>query len=84
MKPFNGIENKILTGHSNSIDSLCFLPNNKLVSGSGDKTIKIWALINYNKIKTFKGHKGCVSCLCVLPNNKLASCNSDKTIKIWN
>ena len=39
---------KILDGHSNSVNSLIFIDNNsRLISGSSDRTIKIWNAKNY-------------------------------------
>ncbi|MCD8542190.1 MAG: hypothetical protein LRY69_01765, partial [Gammaproteobacteria bacterium] len=31
-----------LSGHTNSVYALTFLPDGRLASGSGDKTIKLW------------------------------------------
>ena len=40
----SGIIVNNLTGHTNDIYSLEFLNNNKLISGSNDKTIKLWQM----------------------------------------
>lgn len=75
-------EIKSLNCNDDRIKCLALLPNNKLASGSIDKTIKIWDLTNYNQIQTLKVHSNSIYCLAVLPNSKLASCSLDKTIKM--
>ena len=53
-----------------------------LVSGSLDKTIKIWK--NYQVVYTLNGHSDFVWTLVGLSNDLLASGSNDNTIKIWN
>ena len=62
---------------------LAVLPDGKLVSGSYDKTIKIWDPDTGECIKTLKGNSDSVNCLAVLPDGKLVGGSYDKTIKIW-
>lgn len=60
------------------------------VSGSEDKTLKLWELsavsegiIRGAKV-TVKAHDKSINAVCVAPNDKLvASCSMDKTIKLW-
>lgn len=66
-----------------SIHCISLLKNNKLASGSTDKTIKIWDLKKGQEIATLKGHNDTVQDLCVT-DDKLISGSSDETIKIWN
>jgi WD40 repeat protein len=51
----------VLEGHQWSILCLLILPNGNLVSGSADKTIRIWDLADLNNTKCLKilrGHRG--------------------------
>ena len=75
---------KTLRGHIGSLLCLQMLHSGQLVSGSGDKTIKIWDTTAGICLKTFQGHTNFVSCLQMLPSGQLASGSWDKTIKIWN
>ena len=69
-----------LVGHTRFVR--CFtLHENKLYSGSGDNTIRIWNTETYQQIATLRGHTNDVNCL-TLHENKLYS-NNDNTIRIW-
>jgi F-box/WD-40 domain protein 7 len=56
--------------------------NNTLLSGSYDKTIKVWECNSYLCIKTITHDKG-VRSFANLANGYFASGSSDKKIKIW-
>ncbi|MEA5572412.1 serine/threonine-protein kinase [Calothrix sp. UHCC 0171] len=77
---------RMLTGHSSLVRSVAFSPGGKsLVSGSGDKTIKLWDLLTGEQIHTLIGHSDSVSSVAISPDGKiLVSCSGDKTIKLWN
>ncbi len=74
-----------LTGHSDGVDSLAISPDGKiLVSGGGDKSIKIWNLPTGKLKSTLTGHSSGVSYLAITPDaNTLVSASWDDTIKIW-
>jgi WD40 repeat protein len=49
----------ILKGHNETIYSLVFSPNGKqVVTGSFDKTIKVWDAVTGKEIRTLTGPKG--------------------------
>ena len=59
--------------------------NQKLISGSNDKSIKIWDLETGQCLKTLKGHIGSILGLkSINSNNTIISVSSDKSIKQWN
>jgi len=78
-----------LTGHSNCIHVLVnYEINGKtfLVSGSVDKTIKLWDIVSKECVHTFIGHSGSVFSLDVFEKDGkklLVSGSYDKTIKLW-
>ena len=84
LKKSDGRLNRILTGHTDWIQSLTVLSNGWLASGSFDKTIKIWNTDTGDLITTLSGHTSTVSSLMVLPNGYLVSGSDDFTVKIWN
>ncbi len=73
------------TGHTHIVRSLILSPDGKvLISGSQDKTIKIWHLETQKLIYTLKGHTDGVQALALSPNGQIiASGSADKTIKLW-
>ncbi|MCC5656489.1 hypothetical protein LC608_05745 [Nostoc sp. XA010] len=74
-----------LQGHSNSVNSLAFSPDGKiLASGSYDNTIKLWDIGTGREIYTLQGHSNSVNSIAFSPDGKiLASGSDDKTIKLW-
>lgn len=73
------------TGHSHIIRSLAVSADGKiLVSGSRDKTIKIWRLKNGELLHTLNGHRDGVYAIALSPDGQIvASGSADKTIKLW-
>ncbi|MBD2384098.1 serine/threonine-protein kinase [Cylindrospermum sp. FACHB-282] len=80
-----GKETRILAGHANTVTSIAFSPDGKiLASGSRDRTIKLWNLATVEEITTLEGHTNTVTSLAFSPDGKtLVSGSEDNTIKIW-
>ena len=56
----------------------------KIVSGSGNNTIKIWDALTGQLINTLTGHHDWVRSVAFSPDNsKIVSGSDDKTVKIW-
>ncbi|KAG8849678.1 hypothetical protein FRB91_009688 [Serendipita sp. 411] len=75
-----------LKGHGDGVWSLAFSPDgSKLVSGSGDNTIRIWNLQTRSHMITLKGHTHTVLSVAFSPDNqKVVSGSHDKTVRVWN
>ena len=79
----------ILKGHTESVYSIAFTPDGKyVVTGSFDKTLKVWETATGKEIKTFGGADAAtpnlVLSVAVSPDGTLvASGSSDNTAKIW-
>ena len=58
--------------------------SNRLISGSVDRSIKIWSLETGECLKTLQDHRDWVTCILIISNNRFISSSVDKTIKIWN
>ncbi|KAI6248412.1 putative U3 small nucleolar RNA-associated protein 13 [Erysiphe necator] len=63
-----------------------------VLTGSGDKTVKIWSLSNYTCLRTFEGHSNSVLKVCWLtlpkPDNRkkyvqIVSSGGDGLVKVW-
>ncbi|MDF2940559.1 MAG: hypothetical protein K0R66_1201, partial [Gammaproteobacteria bacterium] len=73
-----------LSGHSHVIDSLAVLGDGRLVSGSSDKTIKLWDLKTGKRVTIPTGNY--ISAIADLGDGRLASSVSfegSRAIKIW-
>ena len=79
-------QTQTFSGHRNIIHTVCFSPDGtKFLSGSHDKTVKLWDMKTGKCIRTFKGHKRWVRSVCFSPNGqRILSASADKTIKLWN
>ncbi len=77
---------KTLEVHSDWVNSVAFSPDStKIISGSYDKTIKIWDANTGQCLKTLEGHSRYVSSVAYSPDGtKIISGSYDYTIKIWN
>ena len=76
---------KTLTGHIDSVWSLCRLMSGQLASGSGslDKSIKIWDPTTGGCVATLQGHTYCVKSLLSHSSGYLLSSSDDCTIRVW-
>jgi aspartate 1-decarboxylase len=74
------------TDHMGSVLSVAISPDgHTLVSGSDDKTIKVWNLQSGKLLRTLAGHGGVVFSVAISPDgHTLVSGSGDKTIKVWN
>ena len=58
--------------------------SDRSVSGSHDKTLKVWRLADRSYEKTFERHGNIVSCVAVLPGGEqVVSVTSDNTLEFW-
>eukprot|EP01120_Amphizonella_sp_Union-15-10_P014716 TRINITY_DN7237_c0_g1_i1.p1 TRINITY_DN7237_c0_g1~~TRINITY_DN7237_c0_g1_i1.p1 ORF type:complete len:784 (-),score=144.00 TRINITY_DN7237_c0_g1_i1:8-2359(-) len=70
-----------LTGHEATVTSVSYTPNGDIISGSVDKTVRIWKL--NGECKTLTGHEHIVWTVLGLSNGTIASGSADKTIRLW-
>jgi F-box and WD-40 domain protein 1/11 len=70
-----------LVGHIDSVYCLRF-DESKIITGSRDKTIKIWDLQFYQCVSTLEGHQGSVLCL-QYNDDIIVSGSSDATVIVW-
>ena len=74
-----------LKGHRRGVWSLRFSPVDRvLASASGDKTIRVWSLVDYSCVKVLEGHNGSVKSLSWLRGGlHVVSGGDDGLLKCW-
>jgi len=73
-------------GHQDLVYSVAVTPDGKtLVSGGGDKMIRIWNLEKEDEPRILTEHESPVTSVAVTPDGKtLVSGSDDNTIRVWN
>ena len=77
---------RVFSGHTGSVDSVAYSPNgSRIVSGSRDKTIRIWDANTGTQIgNALIGHTSLVVSVAYSPDGgRIISGSQDKTIRIW-
>ncbi|RXN19837.1 transducin beta 3 [Labeo rohita] len=71
--------------HDKDVNSVTISPNDKLlVSGSQDRTAKLWSLADMSLLGVFRGHSRGIWCVQFSPVDQvLATASADGCIKIW-
>jgi WD40 repeat protein len=80
-----GIRTSVLPGHTNLVRSLAFSSDGTfLVSGSNDKTIKLWDIQTGGVVKTIGGHTGRVFSVSISSDGAtIASGSKGCTLRLW-
>lgn len=77
----------VLRGHSNWIRSVSFSPKNQmglLVTGSEDRTLRVWNAQNDNLARIFPGQTSLVRSVSYSPDGQIiAASQDDGTIRLW-
>jgi WD40 repeat protein len=73
-----------LEGHTDRVDAVCWLSGGRLVTGSSDKTIRIWNVAERKVEQTLEGHAEAVFAVAAHPEGKLiAAGGKDRQVKLW-
>ena len=64
---------RTFTGHSDAV-RICYVQSGRKVclSGSADKTVKLWETASGREIRTFKGHSGMLTSVVFSPDGRHA------------
>jgi len=85
LNAITGIQEAVLSGHKNWVRSITYSPDGvSLVSGSSDKTIKLWDVQTGGVVKTFYGHTDVIYSVSISADcTRIVSGSSDHTIHLW-
>jgi WD40 repeat protein len=81
----SGREVRSFKGHSDWVNSIAFSPDGKqILSGSSDRTVRLWDVASGREIRSFKGHSGPVYSVAFSPDGKqILSGSIDSTVRLW-
>jgi WD40 repeat protein/serine/threonine protein kinase len=72
-------------GHTDNVSSVTFSPNGRYaLSGSSDKTLRLWEVASGREVRCFEGHTDNVTSVAFSPDGCYAlSGSKDKTLRLW-
>ncbi len=72
-------------GHGGEVNTVIVSPDGRtIISGSDDKTLRIWDLNSQKLLRTLKGHTDWVYAVVISADSQtIVSGSKDKTIKLW-
>jgi hypothetical protein len=75
----------LLTGHEDRVECVAVTPDGRYVlSGSDDRTVRVWELATGREVRRFTGHAGWVRSVAVTPDGKyVVSGSGDNTVRLW-
>jgi WD40 repeat protein len=84
LNAITGSQVAVFSGHTDYVRSLTLLEGASIVSGSEDRTLKLWDVQIGGVIRTFCGHTSFVLSVSISPSHTtIASGSEDKTIRLW-
>jgi GTPase SAR1 family protein/uncharacterized CHY-type Zn-finger protein len=75
----------VLKGHSEAVYAIVITPNGKqIISGSMDRTLRVWDLASGRCLTTLEGHSDLVEAIVITPDGKQIISGSDDTrLRVW-
>jgi WD40 repeat protein len=80
-----GGELRTMTGHKGAVTTVAYSPDGKFIlSGSEDKTLKLWNAEDGKEVRTLTGHRGAVTGVAFGSTRDMAvSGSADGAVRLW-
>src|SRR5205823_1897137 len=74
-----------LQGHAGHVNGVAFSPDGtRIVSGSGDRTVKVWDVRTGTELLELRGYAGIVTGVAFSPDGaRLVARGADGSVKVW-
>lgn len=73
-----------LKGHTGEVRCCALLSGTEVVSGSDDKTGRVWSIVSGKTTATLRGHTQRVLGCCQVGSEYVLTCSADTTLRLWN
>jgi WD40 repeat protein len=76
-------EKQTLKGHTAGITSVVFNGNDRIISGSVDRTAILWSVADGQQKGKYEGHTDAVLNVALVDGKTLATSGADRLVKLW-
>ncbi|MGB1285858.1 MAG: NB-ARC domain-containing protein [Aggregatilineales bacterium] len=85
LDPAGGALIRTFAGHTSNVYAVAFSPDGQTaLSGSDDKTLRLWEVGAGSELRRFEGHTDQVTAVAFSPDGQtILSGSSDKTLRLW-